>query len=65
MTQSTVKKNIQIVPEQNKPLSAAALDARRKYYRDYNKKNRDKRKAWNHSHWERVAAQQTEERQEA
>ena len=65
MTRSTVKKNKQIIPEQNKPLSAEALAARRAYYRDYNKKNRDKRKAWNHSHWERVAAQLTEERQEA
>lgn len=65
MTRSTVKRNKHVVPEQNKPLSDAALAARRAYYRQYNQQNRDKRKAWNRNHWERVAAvQQAEERQE-
>ena len=55
----------QILPEQKKPLSDAAIQARRAYYRAYNRKNADKRKQWSQNHWERVAAvQQTEERQE-
>ena len=60
----TVKKGRQELPEQKKTLSDAALQARREYYRSYNRKNSEKRKAWNLNHWERVAAQQAEERQE-
>lgn len=63
MTQTKGSK--QQLPEQKKPLSAEAVAARRKYYREYNRKNADKRKAWNNAHWEKVAAaQNTEERQE-
>lgn len=64
MTESRMKKGRQTLPEQNKPLSDAALNARRKYYREYNKKNRDKRKKWNQNHWERVAEQQAERQED-
>lgn len=51
---------------EKKPLSTAAIEARRKYFREYNRKNKAKRQAWNDSHWERVAQAQadTQERQE-
>lgn len=65
MTDSRMRKGRQTLPEQNKPLSDAALKARREYFREYERKNKDKRKQWNRNHWERVAAaQNAEERQE-
>lgn len=41
--------------KKNIETSIAAIEARRKYYRDYNAKNREKRKQWNKNHWEKVA----------
>ena len=64
MTESTKRKGRQTLPEQNKPLSNEALQARREYFREYNRKNREKRKQWTKNHWEKVAAQNAEERQE-
>lgn len=46
-----------------KQLSEAALQARREYFREYNRKNREKRKQWNQNHWENVAARQAEEKE--
>ena len=51
------------LPER-KQLSAEAIEARREYYRQYYRRNAGRRKAWNDSHWERLAAQQAEEGRE-
>lgn len=52
-------KNRQSLPQnQNKPLSPEALEARRKYQRDYCKRNPEKKKQWQRNYWERVAERQ-------
>ena len=36
-------------------ISEAAKEARRKYSREYYRKNKEKRKQWNQSYWEKIA----------
>lgn len=63
MTKATVKKNKHNIPER-KPLSDAAVSARREYYRTYYRLNKDKRKQWTQNHWEKVASQQPERQED-
>lgn len=61
MNDSTERKGMNELPS----LSDAAIEARRRYYREYARKNADKRKSWAKAHWERVAKQNaTKGRQE-
>lgn len=46
--------------EKTNEMSEAALEARRKYYREYNARNKEKRKQWNAKHWEKLAKENEE-----
>ena len=58
------------IPESKAPLSPEALEARRKYAREYRKRNPDRVRQWNVNHWEKMARaaatqpEPAEERQE-
>lgn len=41
-------------------MSEAAKEARRKYFREYSKRNKEKRRQWNANYWEKVAAKNKE-----
>ena len=47
------------MPKTKTTLSAAAIEARKQYKRNWNAKNRDKLKQYQKSYWERKAADTT------
>ena len=51
---ATTKGQRQRLPEQGK-LSQEALEARRKYQRDYRRRNPEKRRQWDARRWEKLA----------
>lgn len=60
MTAST-KGQRQRLPQNQ--LSQEALEARRKYQRDYRRRNPEKRRQWDKNHWERLAEKAQKEKE--
>ena len=59
---ATTKGQRQRLPEQGK-LSQEALEARRKYQRDYRKRNPEKRRQWDQNRWENLARKAQKEQE--